>query len=338
MRIRLILMAYSLFSFNKCKLMREILLLLFIPICTMAQTPDYQKAEGFFDQKKFNEAKPLFESFLKNHPKDQKTLEYLGDIASYNSNWDTAMGYYEVLVEEDGQNANYHYKYGGALGMKALSISRLRAVTYIGDIKEQFITAAELDPDHIETRWALIELYLQLPGILGGSESKAKNYASELQKISPIDGYLSKGYIEEREGRQEEAEKYYKEAIALGGSPVSYEKLTNLYEKNDRPEDALRNAQKSLKLHKRNQLNYQIGKISAEYNMEPQLGIDCLKRYIENHSYKDGVPKTWAYYRLAQIYKNLGDKNKALDYVNRAITVNPDFEEAIKIRTSIRSL
>ena len=72
--------------------------------------------------------------------------------------------------------------------------------------------------------------------------------------------------------------------------------------------------------------------------MEPELGIDCLKRYIEQHSYKDGVPKNWAYFRLAQIYKNMGDKKNALDYINRAIAVSPDFEEAIKERASIRNL
>ena len=311
---------------------------LFIPLITVAQNADFQKAEAYYNQEKFNEAKPLFENFLKNHPKDHRTREYLGDIACYNKNWDAGMDYYGALVEEDGQNADYHFKYGGALGMKALSISRIRALTYIGDIKEQFTKAAELDARHIETRWALVELYLQLPGILGGSESKAKKYASELQDISPVDGYLSKGYIEEHYEHEAAAETFYKKAIALGGSPMTYEKLTNFYEKSNRPEDAIKYAEKSLKLHKRNQLNYQIGKIAAEYDMEPQLGIDCLKRYIENHSYKDGVPKNWAYYRLAQIYKNLGDKQHALDYINRAIAVNPDFEEALEIRASIRNL
>lgn len=318
--------------------MSKFLFLLFFPYIALAQTTAYQQAEIFYDQEKFNEAKPLFEDFLEAHPNDQKAWEYLGDIASYNKNWDTAIDYYKALVKEDDQNAEFHFKYGGALGMKALSISRIRALTYIGDIKEEFVKAAALDPTHIDARWALIELYLQLPGILGGSESKAQKYSDELQDISPVDGYLSKGYIDEHYGREAGAEKNYKDAIALGGSPVTYEKLTSLYEKNNRPEDAIKNARESMEVDERNQLNYQIGKISAEYNMEPQLGIDCLKRYIENHSYKDGVPKNWAYYRLAQIYKNLGDKKNALDYVNRAIAGSSYFEEALEKRREINAL
>ncbi len=53
------------------------------------------------------------------------------------------------------------------MGMKALSVSKLRALTYIGDIRAHFEKAATLDPHHIEVRWALVEYYIQLPGILG---------------------------------------------------------------------------------------------------------------------------------------------------------------------------
>ena len=40
-------------------------------------------------------------------------------------------------------------------------------------------------------------IYIQLPGIVGGSETKAIKYSNELLKLSPVDGYLSRGQIEE---------------------------------------------------------------------------------------------------------------------------------------------
>ena len=188
--------------------------------------------------------------------------------------------------------------------------------------------AANLDPKHIEARWALVEFYIQLPGIFGGSEKKAIAYAEELGKISKVDGYLANGYIAEYTDRPKDAERYYKKAIEVGGSPHTYEKLSNLYEKNNQPKEALETTSKSLKIHKRNQLNYQIGKISAQYNLEPEYGIDCLSQYLANYSIKDGVPKDWAYYRLAQIYKNLGKKEIALTWINKALMDRTDFEEA----------
>jgi len=317
--------------------MKYIFLLLFIPSAIMAQT-DFQNAENYFIKEQFSKAKPLFEQYLKSHPNDKKTREYLGDIAGYKKDWDVAIDYYESLVEEDDTSANYHFKYGGAMGMKALSINRLLAATYIGDIKEHFETAARLDPKHIEVRWALVEFYIQLPGIIGGSEKKAIKYANQLAKISPVDGYLANGYVAEYGDRPDDAERFYKKAIEVGGSPTTYEKLTEHYEKNKKPKEAIDTAAQSLKIHKRNSLNYQIGKIAAQYNLDAELGIDCLQAYIENHSVKDGVPKDWAYYRLAQIYKNQGKKQTALVWINKALEDRSDFKEAKKEKQLIEAL
>ena len=307
------------------------------PFFGNAQT-NYQQAEEYFKQENFSRAKPIFENYLKQHPGDKKTREYLGDIAGYQKDWDTAISYYKSLGNEEVSNANYHFKYGGALGFKALSVSRIRTVSYIGDIKHHLERAAALDPKHIETRWALVEFYIQLPGIIGGSEKKAIAYANELGIISKVDEYLAKGYIAEYSGRPKDAEKYYKKAIEVGGSPHTYEKLAGLYEKNNQPKEALETTSKSLKIHKRNQLNYQIGKISAQYNLEPEYGIECLSEYLANYSIKDGVPKDWAYYRLAQIYKNLGKKQIALTWINKALIDRKDFNEAQQEKSLILAL
>lgn len=304
----------------------------------MVSQNSYQQAEDFFKQENFNKAKPLFEKHLKQNPADKKTQEYLGDIAAYGKDWDTAISHYEKLVKEEETNANYHFKYGGALGMKALSVSRIRAVTYIGDIKHHLERAANLDPKHIEARWALVEFYIQLPGIIGGSEKKAIEYANELGAISKVDGYLANGYIAEYTNRPKDAERFYKKAIKVGGSPHTYEKLSNLYENNNQPEQAIATTTEALKKHKRNQLNYQIGKIAAQYNLNPQYGIACLSEYLANYSIKDGVPKDWAYYRMAQIYKNLGKKEIALTWINKALADRNDFDEAQKEKSLILAL
>ncbi|GAB5401273.1 MAG: hypothetical protein Aureis2KO_28580 [Aureisphaera sp.] len=307
---------------------RLFLLLLFIAPFTVAAQNDFSEAEAHFKAENYQKAKAMFESYLKDHPEHRKTREYLGDIAGYEKDWDTAMDYYEGLVEDDESNANYHFKYGGTMGMKALEISRIRALSYIGDIKRELETAAKLDPNHIEARWALVEFYIQLPGIIGGSEKKATKYANQLGKISPVDGHLANGYIAEYSKRPKDAERHYKDAIAVGGSVHTYEKLTNLYESTDQPEKALRTVETCLKFHDRNSLRYQIGKIAAQYNLDAELGINCLQKYIENHSLADGVPKDWAYYRLAQIYKNKGEKDTALAWIDKALHDRPDFREA----------
>jgi tetratricopeptide (TPR) repeat protein len=318
--------------------MKNILLfLLMLPLTVSAQS-SFENAEKYFIEEKFSLAKPIFRNYLKTHPTHKKTREYLGDIASYDEDWDTAITYFSGLVEEDDANANYHFKAGGALGMKALKISKIRALGYIGDVKKHFERAAKLDPNHIEVRWALVEFYIQLPGIIGGSEKKATKYANQLAKLSPVDGHLANGYIAEYGDRDEDAERYYKQAISVGGSVHTYEKLTGLYENTNQPKKAIENVSNCLKVHKRNALHYQIGKIAAQYNLDSELGINCLQKYIENHTVKDGVPKDWAYYRLAQIYKNIGNKKTALKWIDKALVDRPDFKEARKEKEIILSL
>jgi len=314
-----------------------LLLLLMLPLSLMAQN-SFEKAEKYFIEEQFDKAQPIFERYLKEHPNHDKTREYLGDIASYAEDWDTAISYYSELVEEDDVSANYHFKAGGALGMKALKISKIRALGYIGDIKKHFERAASLDPNHIEVRWALVEFYIQLPGIIGGSEKKAIKYANQLAKLSPVDGHLANGYIAEYSDRHNDAERYYKQAISVGGSVHTYEKLTDLYENTNQPKKAIETVSSCLKVHKRNALHYQIGKIAAQYNLDAELGINCLQKYIENHSVKDGVPKDWAYYRLAQIYKNIGNKQSALQWIDKALADRPNFKEARKEKEIILSL
>lgn len=190
---------------------------------------NFEKAENFFQEEKFEQAQALFELYLKSNSGDLKTIEYLGDIAGQNKSWDKAIAYYKRLKELKPLEANYYYKYGGALGMKAKDSNKFKALGMIDEVKESFEKAISLNPKHIESRWALIELYIQLPGIVGGSESKAIKYSNELMQLSTVDGYLSRGHIDEFFKRYELAEKQYKKAIELTGSKVSYYKLANLY-------------------------------------------------------------------------------------------------------------
>ena len=48
-------------------------------------------------------------------------------------------------------------------------------------------------------------------------------------RLSPFDGYLSKGYIEEYFGRNKKAELNYIKALEINNSKVAFQKLYNLY-------------------------------------------------------------------------------------------------------------
>ena len=172
----------------------------------MAQDNSFNEGVSLFENKHFDKAKIAFQKAIKNDPNSRKTIEYLGDIAGYQKRWDDALKHYKTLLEFDDNNANYHFKYGGAMALKAQASNKMKALTMIGDFKKHLHRAADLDRNHIEARWALVEMYVSLPAMVGGSEKKALKYANELLQLSPVDGYLSLGYVAEYNDRPQDAE------------------------------------------------------------------------------------------------------------------------------------
>ena len=215
--------------------------LLLCSFCSLAQS-DLEKGEKLYNQKKIIEAKLLFENYLKVNPNNYKSIEMLGDIAGQQSNWDEALKHYTVLKNQFPKEAKYWYKYGGVLGMKAKNSNKFKALGMLDDVESAFLTATKLDANHIESRWALVIFYLQIPRILGGSEKKSQKFANQLMIISPSDGYLANGYIAEYFKRYTTAEKFFIKAHEISKSGKTYQKLYDLYC------NALKDSEKAKKL------------------------------------------------------------------------------------------
>ena len=113
------------------------LVLFFIPLFTFSQS-NFEKAEKLFNQEKYALAKPLFEIELKDSPNLLKSVEYLGDISIHLNNLDKAISYYQLLIKLKPNEANFYYKYGGALGLKSQAGGKWVAIRLIGDMKSSF--------------------------------------------------------------------------------------------------------------------------------------------------------------------------------------------------------
>lgn len=207
---------------------KRYLFLVFISMTLWSQS-NYEKGVRLLEQKKYLQAKPFFEEILKQNPKDYDAIDKMGEICIYTKDWEEAVKCGYKLKTAFPKNADYWYKYGGALGLKAKNSNKFKALGMIDDVKNAFETSAKLDTKHIGVRWALVMFYIELPGIVGGSESKAQKYANELLVLSKVDGYLAKGYIDVYFERYENAENNYKKAHEIGNSKTTFEKLYDLY-------------------------------------------------------------------------------------------------------------
>ncbi|WP_141402385.1 tetratricopeptide repeat protein [Sediminicola luteus] len=229
------------------------------------------------------------------------TLLEQAEVYAQKNEWRQVAKIYEELLEDEPENAVYWYRYGGALAKRAQSGSKLWALTYLGTMENAFNMAVALDPKNREARWALIDFYVSVPGLVGGSFEKAMQQVEALMAISPMEGHLAKSYVyeyeEEEQLAQDEAELAYRLLKQYG--PI-----------------------------KRNAIRYQIGKIGALYGIDPAQGKEQLQVYMANYSVYDGVPLAWAYFRMAQLYDCLKQPDLALDWCNKALQKAPRLKPA----------
>ncbi len=276
----------------------------------LGQEAVWEESNELLSLKKYAEAEKLLVHAVKGD-RSAELRELLGDTYAYQGKWDNAISIYKELVRQFPKNAQYNFKHGGALGRKAQNVSRFTALTLIGGIKKGFTEAARLDENHIDARWGLIEYYLAIPGFLGGGIKKCHPFAEELLAISPLEGYFAKAYLHELEGEGEQAKKNYLKVF-----------------------DYLDTAKK----RERNQLNFLIGKVCAEFERDAHIGITALLAYIDRYSVRDGVPVSQAYYHLAKLYRLKKDKKEASFWINKASSTQVDATLVSKEKAKIYAL
>ena len=83
------------------------------------------------------------------------------------------------------QAAMCHYGVGSVLGAQALSQGMLKALGSVGRVRDALARAVELDPLLYAARNALVQFYLVVPGIAGGSTAKAREIANAASARQP---------------------------------------------------------------------------------------------------------------------------------------------------------
>ncbi len=305
--------------------MSKIWIFILLPIISFSQV-NKAEVDALFQKKQYQKAEIFLLNYLKKDPNNIQAQALLGDAYGYQKQWDEAIDSYENVLEKETKNAQYFYNYGMVLGMMAIE-NKLKAMMYVSDIKMAFIRASELDKTHIDARWALVHLYMKMPGIVGGSMTKALQYAAELKALSKVDGYLAKGFIYEYDDDFAQAETNYKKAVQVGGSLTCYFSLFNLYEAHNKPNKAIEILEQAQEKLNQNILKYQIGKVAAKFQIQLEKGKQNLTSYLENFKTGDEAPESWAHYRMAQIYRYQNKKNVALKHINLSLKALPNQSE-----------
>ncbi|MBT7851366.1 MAG: tetratricopeptide repeat protein [Flavobacteriaceae bacterium] len=294
--------------------MKKFLLILLCPCFLIGQNYS-QEFDVLFESKNYTKAVQKLEVYLTKTPQNLELLELMGDAYGFQRNWDKAASYYKQLRDLDPENATYHYKYGGVLGRLAKEGSKLKALGLISKVKTAFLKAAELDPVDKKVRWALVELYAQLPGVLGGSNEKAMVYASDLEALSKPHGFFSRAYVYENSNRVALAKTYYKKGLEVLNKLACFQ--TEL------------SRTSHLKSHN-NSLHFLVAKACMLHDTQLSIGQNYIQFYIDAFSSKDRETLEEAYMLQAQLFRLQNKISEALASIEKALSIKSDFKPALK--------
>jgi tetratricopeptide (TPR) repeat protein len=188
-----------------------ILLSVYLP----AQTID--EAEAYLRQKKYAEAKSIYEKMIDNNKNDAEAHYHLGWLlltpGFKDRDVDDAVDQLEKAVDLNPNNADYQYRYGAALGQKAQNSGMLKQAFLAPKIKNAFKRAVELNPQNVQAHIGLANYYMVAPSIMGGDEDEAWKQVEEVIKLDEVQGCTVKASFLLRAKKNDEAENEYKALV-----------------------------------------------------------------------------------------------------------------------------
>jgi len=266
-------------------------ILLFFLLIFNFQTQQHY-IDSLIDNKQYMIAEKTIINSIKENPNNEILIKKLGDCYGFIKDWDNAIIQYQKLIELDSDNSVYNYKIGGTLAAKANETNKFKSLSLINKSKKYLLKSVELDNKNKPAMWVLIQIYTELPQLLGGSKSLALQYANELETISLIDGLFAKKYIYDFKNDH---------------------KMSNIY-----LNKIVENLDSFNSEYDYNYLNFSIGELCANNKINLDRGILQLSYYIENFTSRDRSTPDYAYYLLAKIYVHMNDFSNAKEQLDNA--------------------
>ncbi len=225
----------------------------------------------------------------------------------------------EACVAQFPQAAACHYALASALGVQAQQGGMLKGLRLVGRVREGLGKALELEPAMFEARSSLQFLYLVVPGIAGGSVSKARELEQAVRSSQPEVAKLLRARMAAQDKRWEEAERELA-GIQLGSQPSFHNEVVNAWAGLARHWNKQGEHAKSRARFE--QLSQQLPALAAPlYQLARTLGdegrpADAIRSY-EKARGLIGADELPIDHRVGVAWMDLGDKAKARQYLQR---------------------
>jgi len=265
----------------------------------------------------------------------QNSLIDQGKAAMARNDDEAATALFEKAVAQNPKSAEAHYWLGSAYGSQAQKASIFGQASLAGKTRDEFEKAVELDPNHLDARFGLIQYYVFAPGIIGGSYEKAFAQAAEIRKRDPLRGHRVSAFIYGQQKKTEEAKKeYFDEVKEFPKSPRAHLDLGLFYINQKDWKAAGSEFDAALQLDPAYMpAVFRLGQLSVLSNTNLPHGEEMLRKYLAYTPKSDEPPQARTHYWLGQIFEKQGKKAEAKASFATSLKLNPnqkDVAEALK--------
>jgi len=302
-----------------------------VSLGAQAASPD---ASALFEGRRYAEAREAFERDLRANPADARAAYYLGRIALVDGDAGKAQEWLERAVKLDRRNASYHHWLGRAYSREALRAGKLRQMKLAGRIRDEFKQAVALDPNDLEARFDLLQYYVVAPGIVGGSEERAREQAAEIRRRNAFRGRLAYGAIAEDAKDNATAEREYAAAVTeYPDSLVGAYTLVAFYTRRKQYDRAFDLCERLVRERQDPVAQYHIGRVASVSGERLDRGAEALRAYLAHRPSDTDPSLASAHYRLGMVYEKQGRRDLAKQEYATTVQLDPkqsDAKEALK--------
>ncbi len=304
----------------------------------LASTPtQVQHYQQLLDQHKFKRLASTVEQDP-NFAKDAELLLFKAKAMYLLRQSEALDEWIEPVLKQHPTHAQLHFIAAVNKFNLAQEASIFSAAGYAKDGLQLLQQATRLDPTDFEIQHALIGFYSQAPSIAGGDDEEAAKLAVLMQSKNPVEGTIAKATLLLNDEKVENAEQLINEELAKAPHAVDLLQLKAAIlssKEQDAAAFAVYQQAASLADNPNDKFGslYQVGRLAAVKQQDPQQGIAALEQYLSFYADSDNRQYAWAKLRLAQIYmqqKNFDQVSALLSQLKQEKSPQEKFSKELK--------
>lgn len=303
-----------------------------------ADPPAVEEGVRLFREGRFEEARAALTPAAEAKPANATAVFYLGRIALARDDVKDAERRFEAAVALDERSSIYHMWLGRAYGSQAQRAGKLSQIGLAKKTKAEFERASALDPDNLDAREDLMQYYLQAPGMVGGSVTKAREQAAEIQTRDPLRGTLAHASVAQDQKDFAGAERHYRSAVASFPDSLGPRyALGSFFTRRERYDEAFAVFDSVLAARPDEPIAlYMIGRTGAISGQRLDRAEQALKDFLDAPPRPNSPRPAGAHWRLGTIYEQQGRKDLAEEEYRKSLALDPGFPDAKKSLAKLR--